>query len=59
MRRRSGTSSWFGPVPVERAYAEGVRLFVEAGPKRALQGFAEDVLGQRDKIPVQEPVYRH
>jgi acyl transferase domain-containing protein/acyl carrier protein len=27
-------------------YAAGARVFVEVGPKRALQGFAEDVLGQ-------------
>ncbi len=26
-------------------YEEGVRVFVEVGPKRALQGFASDVLG--------------
>ncbi|MFO0567582.1 MAG: SDR family NAD(P)-dependent oxidoreductase [Polyangiaceae bacterium] len=35
---------------LERAYAEGVRLFVEVGPKRALQGFAEDVLGAREGV---------
>ena len=26
-------------------YDEGARVFVEVGPKRALQGFAADVLG--------------
>ena len=28
-------------------YDAGVRIFVEVGPKKALQGFAEDVLGDR------------
>ncbi len=29
-------------------YDNGARVFVEIGPKRALHGFAEDVLGERD-----------
>ena len=29
-------------------YEAGARVFVEVGPKRALQGFAEDVLGSED-----------
>ncbi|HEU5469334.1 MAG TPA: acyltransferase domain-containing protein, partial [Actinophytocola sp.] len=28
-------------------YAQGARVFVEVGPKKALHGFVEDVLGQR------------
>jgi len=28
-------------------YSAGARIFVEVGPKKALQGFAEDVLGER------------
>jgi len=28
----------------------GARVFVEVGPKRALQGFVEDVLGERDDV---------
>ena len=28
-------------------YEAGARVFVEVGPKKALQGFAEDVLGDR------------
>src|SRR5206468_13026020 len=34
-------------------WSEGARVFVEVGPKRALQGFAEDVLGgERDALPL-------
>ena len=31
-------------------YDAGARLFVEVGPKKALQGFAEDVLGPRGDV---------
>ena len=31
-------------------YAAGARMFVEVGPKKALQGFAEDVLGARGDV---------
>lgn len=31
-------------------YAAGARVFVEVGPKKALQGFADDVLGQRPDV---------
>jgi len=31
-------------------YDAGVRTFVEVGPKKALQGFAEDVLGERGDV---------
>ncbi len=31
-------------------YNAGARLFVEVGPKKALQGFAEDVLGERGDV---------
>jgi 3-oxoacyl-(acyl-carrier-protein) synthase/NAD(P)-dependent dehydrogenase (short-subunit alcohol dehydrogenase family)/acyl carrier protein len=31
-------------------YDAGARVFVEVGPKRALQGFAEDVLGAHDDV---------
>ncbi|HTT20696.1 MAG TPA: SDR family NAD(P)-dependent oxidoreductase [Candidatus Sulfotelmatobacter sp.] len=31
-------------------YEAGVRVFVEVGPKKALQGFAEDVLGERGDV---------
>ena len=31
-------------------YAAGTRIFVEVGPKKALQGFAEDVLGSHDDV---------
>ncbi len=31
-------------------YGAGARMFVEVGPKKALQGFAEDVLGERGDV---------
>ena len=31
-------------------YDAGARVFVEVGPKKALQGFAEDVLGDRGDV---------
>src|SRR5581483_8047808 len=31
-------------------YAAGARVFVEVGPKKALQGFAEDVLGGDESV---------
>ena len=31
-------------------YDAGARVFVEVGPKKALQGFAEDVLGGRGDV---------
>ena len=35
---------------LETLYASGARVFVEVGPKRALHGFVEDVLGNRDVL---------
>ncbi len=35
---------------LETLYAAGARVFVEMGPKKALQGFAEDVLGGRGDV---------
>jgi acyl transferase domain-containing protein/acyl carrier protein/NAD(P)-dependent dehydrogenase (short-subunit alcohol dehydrogenase family) len=35
---------------LETLYAAGVRVFVETGPKKALQGFAEEVLGPRGDV---------
>ena len=31
-------------------YDAGARVFVEVGPKKALQGFAEDVLGSNSDV---------
>ena len=31
-------------------YAAGARVFVEVGPKKALHGFVEDVLGERSDV---------
>ncbi len=35
---------------LETLYHAGARVFVEVGPKRAIQGFVEDVLGQRPDV---------
>ena len=35
---------------LQTLYAAGARIFVEVGPKKALQGFAEDVLGDRGDV---------
>jgi acyl transferase domain-containing protein/NAD(P)-dependent dehydrogenase (short-subunit alcohol dehydrogenase family) len=35
---------------LETLYAAGARIFVEMGPKKALQGFADDVLGGRGDV---------
>ncbi len=35
---------------LERLYDAGARMFVEVGPKRALHGFAADVLGHHDDV---------
>ncbi len=42
---------------LETLYHAGARVFVEVGPKRALQGFVEDVLGpaSRRLLPRHEP----
>ncbi len=35
---------------LQTLYEAGARIFVEVGPKKALQGFAEDVLGERGDV---------
>src|SRR5205085_8561970 len=35
---------------LETLYAQGARVFVEVGPKRALQGFVDDVLDSPDVL---------
>ncbi|HKU25246.1 MAG TPA: SDR family oxidoreductase, partial [Candidatus Sulfotelmatobacter sp.] len=35
---------------LQTLYEAGARVFVEVGPKKALQGFAEDVLGSRGDV---------
>ena len=35
---------------LETLYAAGARVFVETGPKKALQGFVDDVLGDRSDV---------
>jgi len=39
---------WIGGL--ETLWSEGVRTFVEVGPKKALKGFVDDVLGSRDGL---------
>ncbi len=35
---------------LETLYANGVRTFVEVGPKKALKGFVDDVLGSKPDV---------
>jgi acyl transferase domain-containing protein/NAD(P)-dependent dehydrogenase (short-subunit alcohol dehydrogenase family)/acyl carrier protein len=35
---------------LRKLYDSGARVFVEVGPKKALQGFVDDVLGARDDV---------
>ena len=35
---------------LETLYAAGVRTFVEVGPKKALKGFVDDVLGGKPEV---------
>ena len=35
---------------LQRLYEAGARVFVETGPKKALQGFADDVLGEHGDV---------
>ncbi|MBK8989045.1 MAG: type I polyketide synthase [Chloroflexi bacterium] len=35
---------------LETLYAEGVRTFVEVGPKRALRGFVNDIFGDKEDV---------
>ncbi len=35
---------------LETLYAQGVRMFVEVGPKKALKGFTDDVLGSKPDV---------
>jgi acyl transferase domain-containing protein len=42
---------------VERLYADGHRIFVEPGPKHALTGFVDDILG--DQRPHQALFLNH
>ena len=37
-------------------YDAGARVFVEVGPKKALQGFAEDVLGSDPDVSRSSPI---
>ena len=37
---------------LEKLYEAGARAFVEVGPKRALKGFVDDVLGDRPDVDV-------
>ncbi|MEM7155126.1 MAG: beta-ketoacyl synthase N-terminal-like domain-containing protein [Myxococcota bacterium] len=37
---------------IERAYADGVRVFVEHGPRRSCSGWIQQILGDRDAVVV-------
>lgn len=40
------------PALIERAYADGVRIFVEMGPRRQCTGFIDRILDGRDHVAV-------
>jgi acyl transferase domain-containing protein/phosphopantetheinyl transferase (holo-ACP synthase) len=56
--RRIALEHWIRPVEfrrtIEQMYADGVRLFVEVGPRGNLTAFVEDILSRREyaAIPV-------
>ena len=50
------TDQALGPIDlratVERAYADGVRVFIEHGPRAAVGGWIREILGDRDAVVV-------
>lgn len=50
--RELATAHWFSPVEfrrmIENMYSDGVRVFVEAGPKGILSAFVQDILRGHD-----------
>ena len=61
--RRLACGQWAMPVrfteTVEAMYREGVRIFVEVGPRGNLTNFIEDILGKRNGIAIPTNVMRH
>ena len=59
--RRLGIEQWLNPVrfreTIETMYNDGVRLFVEVGPKSQLTGFTQDILKKRKHLAVASNVH--
>jgi acyl transferase domain-containing protein/phosphopantetheinyl transferase/acyl carrier protein/predicted hotdog family 3-hydroxylacyl-ACP dehydratase len=55
-------SQWSQPVrfreTIERLYADGVRIFIEVGPKGNLTGFVDDILTTRPHLAVASDSHR-
>jgi acyl transferase domain-containing protein/phosphopantetheinyl transferase len=60
--RRISLDHWMRPVEftrtIERMHADGVRLFVEVGPRGNLTAFIGDILGDRPHVAVAASVMR-
>ena len=54
--RRFGIEQWLNPVrfreTIESMYNDGVRIFLEVGPKAQLTGFVNDILKNKDHLAV-------
>jgi acyl transferase domain-containing protein len=54
--RRLGVEHWVAPVEfarmIENMYADGVRIFIESGPKGHLTSFVQDILRSRPFVAV-------
>lgn len=61
--RRLAVAQWAQPVrfreTIETMYADGIRIFVEVGPKANLTSFVEDVLRNRSHLAVPSNVPQH
>ena len=59
--RRLACEQWSEPVrfreTIENMYRDGIRIFVEVGPRANLTGFIADILGKRPHIAV--PLNKH
>ena len=59
--RRLGIDQWLNPVrfreTIEAMYNDGVRLFVEVGPKSQLTGFTQDILKKRKHLAIASNVH--
>ncbi len=60
--RRVAVDHWTSPVEfrrtIEQMHADGVRLFVEVGPRGNLSAFVDDVLGRREYAAIPANVSR-
>lgn len=54
--RRFGIEQWLNPVrfqeTIEAMYGDGVRIFLEVGPKAQLTGFVNDILRKKECVAI-------